>query len=68
MYGTIGWIVLLVACALIELLARRPQSRASTLSQFGALIASRMSGRVLLTLAWVFVGVHLFARYTIPGH
>jgi hypothetical protein len=66
MYATVGWILLLVACGLVELLARRPQSRTSTLSQFGALIASRMSGRVLLTILWIFVGVHLFTRYTIP--
>jgi hypothetical protein len=29
-------------------------------------VASRRLGRLLLVLFWIFAGVHLFARYTIP--
>jgi hypothetical protein len=64
--GTILWFVLLGASVLLELLARLVPSRFSTISQFGASVASRRTGRVVLTLFWVFVGVHLFSRYTIP--
>jgi Family of unknown function (DUF6186) len=66
MIGTVLWIVLLAACILIELLARRFPSRGATISQFGVAIASRRLGRIVLLLLWIFVGVHLFARYTIP--
>jgi Family of unknown function (DUF6186) len=27
----------------------------------------RLPGRLLLFGAWAFVGVHIFARYTLPG-
>jgi hypothetical protein len=64
--GTVLWFVLLGGSLLLELLARLVPSRFSTLSQFGASVASLRTGRVLLILFWIFVGVHLFARYTIP--
>jgi hypothetical protein len=67
-YGTVGWLFLLVVGVLVEVLARREPSRISTLSQLGAFFATRVAGRVLLTLLWLFIGLHLFARYTIPGH
>jgi hypothetical protein len=66
MIGNIAWFILLGACVLIEVLARRFPSRFATLAQFGTTIASRRIGRFLLVLVWLFVGVHLFARYTIP--
>lgn len=68
MIGTIAWLVLLGACVIIEFLARRYPTRISALSRFGATLASRRAALVLLVLFWVFVGVHLFARYTIPRH
>jgi hypothetical protein len=30
------------------------------------MIESRMTGRAILILLWVFVGFHLFVRYTVP--
>jgi hypothetical protein len=68
MYATIGWLVLLGAGLLIEVLGRLRPARISTLARLGAMLASRILGRVVLILIWIFVGVHLFARYTIPGH
>lgn len=68
MLVTLVWLALLASIALIELLGRVRPSRASTLRRTGALLATRVSGRVILLLLWVFVGVHLFARYTIPHH
>jgi len=67
-YGTVGWLALLALALLFELLARLHLTKTSTLGQFGATIASRLPGRVLLVLLWIFVGVHLFARYTLPRH
>jgi hypothetical protein len=64
--GNIAWLVLLGVSLLIEVRARHTPKRSATLGQFAAAIAARRSGRVLLVLFWLFVGVHLFARYTIP--
>jgi hypothetical protein len=66
MIGNILWCILLGACVLIEILARRFPSRIATLFQFGTTVASRLVGRILMVLVWLFIGVHLFARYTIP--
>lgn len=66
MIVTTAWIVLAVACGALEIAARRPGSRVASLRQLAARLAVRVPGRVVLFAAWVFVGVHLFTRYTIP--
>ena len=68
MYATIGWLVLLGASILIEAYGRFRSARTSSLARLGALLATRIPGRVVLLLIWVFVGVHLFARYTLSHH
>lgn len=68
MYGTVIWIVLFVVGALLELRARRSTSAVSSLGALGARVSSRVFGRSLLIACWIFVGLHLFARYTLPGH
>jgi len=68
MYATVGWIALLGASVLLEVLARFRSKRTPTLAQLGSTLALRIPGRVFLILLWIFVGVHLFARYTIPHH
>jgi hypothetical protein len=66
MIGNVLWFVLLGASVAVEVLARLYPQRFATLTQFGTKVASHLAGRLLLVLLWVFVGVHLFARYTIP--
>jgi hypothetical protein len=66
MNATAIWISLLVVAALIEVLGRLRPTSVSTLSQATSMMARRISGRIVLILFWVFVGFHLFARYTIP--
>jgi hypothetical protein len=68
MYGTVGWIVILVAGLALELASRMGAIKTPTLNRAGALVATRVAGRVVLILFWVFVGLHLFTRYTLPGH
>ncbi|HEV7958940.1 MAG TPA: hypothetical protein VGP11_05725 [Acidimicrobiales bacterium] len=51
---------------LVELVARRHPHRVVTIEQTGARIARSVLGRAILWFAWIFVGVHLFTRYTIP--
>ncbi len=66
MYGTVLWLALLGAGVTIELVART-QRRTATLSRFLQSIAARGVGRAALLAFWLFVGLHLFARYTLPG-
>jgi hypothetical protein len=66
MNATAIWLALLVVCAIIEILGRLRPSRVSILSRALSMLARRTSGRVVLILLWLFVGLHLFARYTIP--
>jgi hypothetical protein len=61
--ATVGWIVLLAASLVIELLSRREPRRLASLPQTGDWVATRVIGRALLWLLWIFVGLHLFARY-----
>jgi hypothetical protein len=67
-WGTTLWIVLLALALVIEALSRLGRVSTPTLARTGALMATRVTGRVLLILFWLFVGLHLFTRYTLPGH
>jgi hypothetical protein len=68
MYGTVGWIVFLAAGLLLELASRTRAIKTPTLVRASDLVATRVVGRVVLVLFWIFVGLHLFTRYTLPGH
>ena len=68
MIGTIGWLALLGSGLLLEILSRAGVLRTPALARSLALIGSSLSGRVILVLFWVFAGLHLFTRYTLPGH
>jgi hypothetical protein len=68
MIGTIGWLVLLGLGLLTEILSRAGVLRTPALARSLALVGSSRSGRVFLVLLWLFVGLHLFTRYTLPGH
>jgi hypothetical protein len=65
---SVVWWVLVVASVLLELLARvRPQVVAP-LSRVGAQLARVLPLRVVLWAGWIFVGLHLFTRYTLSRH
>jgi hypothetical protein len=66
MNATALWVAILVAGIAIEVLARMRPNRVATLSRATSVVARRLSGRVILIALWIFVGFHLFARYTIP--
>ncbi len=68
MIGTVGWLVLFGLGLLLEILSRTGVLRTPTLARSLALVGSSLSGRVLLVIFWIFVGLHLFTRYTLPGH
>jgi hypothetical protein len=66
--GTLVWLALLGLSILVELRARLGAGRTPTLGRVGAAIATSLGGRILLLLLWMFAGLHLFSRYTLPGH
>jgi hypothetical protein len=66
--GTIFWFALLAACLSIEVLSRLRPPSAATLVQTCDMIATKVLGRCALLFFWAFVGLHLFTRYTLPGH
>jgi hypothetical protein len=57
------WVALLAASLVIELLSRREGHHVASMPQTGAWVATRIFGRVILWALWIFVGLHLFARY-----
>ncbi|MGC1420356.1 MAG: hypothetical protein WA786_09615 [Acidimicrobiales bacterium] len=68
MIGTVCWLALLGAAFGIEVFARLHRKGAATLVQTCDLIAIKVLGRWALLFFWAFVGLHLFTRYTLPGH
>ena len=65
--ATVIWLALLVAVVFFEVLGRLRPTGVSALNRAASMLARRISGRALLALLWVFIGFHLFARYTIPS-
>ena len=66
MIATPIWITLLVLVLVTGVLARRRLPHVATLSQTLNFISRRVPGRVILVIVWIFIGVHLLSRYTIP--
>jgi hypothetical protein len=64
---TVVWWVLIAAGATLEVAARIRPALIASLSRLGARVASYLPLRVALWVGWIFVGVHVFARYTLPG-
>ncbi len=62
------WVALLAVAVAVEVTGHVRPARVASLRRTGALVAARVPGRLLLLALWVFVGVHLFARYTVPRH
>jgi hypothetical protein len=60
------WIALLIVGFLIVIVGRLRPDHVSTFNRAAAVIESRTAGRAVLILLWVFIGFHLFARYTVP--
>lgn len=59
------WVALLASGLAWEIYSRVDPRRVSV-SRIAAAVGASRLGRVLLIAAWAFVGLHLFARYTLP--
>lgn len=60
------WWMLIGLGAAFELAARVRPALVVPLARLGARLASYLPLRVALWAGWIFAGVHLFARYTLP--
>jgi hypothetical protein len=62
------WWVLIAGSVIMEIVARlRPRSIAP-LARVGARLAAALPLRVVLWAGWIFIGVHVFTRYTPHPH
>jgi hypothetical protein len=67
MIGAIAWIVLLSAALAWEGWCRLARPRWLSVTDVCVAIASHPAGKVMLIAVWAFVGLHVFARYTLPA-
>jgi hypothetical protein len=62
--GTVGWIAVLGALGVLEVIDRTTHRYVGP-SRLAQLLAQRAPGRWTLAVIWAFVGLHFFARYSI---
>jgi len=58
----VGFMVLVLAMIVLEILARRPGSRIPTVGQWLGYLMRPKLGRFLILLGWWWLGWHYFAR------
>jgi uncharacterized protein DUF6186 len=58
----VGFVILVTAMIVLEILARRPGSRIPTVGQWLGYLMRMKAGRVLVLLGWWWLGWHYFAR------
>jgi len=58
----VGFVVIIAALVLLEILGRRPSSRIPTLGQWLGYVMRPRGGRALILLGWLWLGWHYFAR------
>jgi Family of unknown function (DUF6186) len=57
-----GFVAIIVALAVLQLLGRRPASRIPTVGEWLGYVMRPRAGRALILLGWVWLGWHYFAR------
>jgi len=58
----IGFLVIISAIVVLEVLARRKVGRIPTLSEWLGFVMRRPVGRALVLAGWLWLGWHYFAR------
>jgi hypothetical protein len=58
----IGFVAIIAALTVLELLARRKIGRIPTLGEWLGFVMRRPLGRVLILSGWLWLGWHYFAR------
>ena len=68
MIVTVIWWALIGASVALEVIARVRPEAVGSLARVGAWLARSIPWRIVLWMGWIFVGVHLFARYGASAH
>jgi Family of unknown function (DUF6186) len=58
----VGFVAVIAALVLLELLGRNPRTRIPTLGEWLGYVMRPAAGRVLILLGWLWLGWHYFAR------
>jgi len=58
----VGFVVVIAALVVLEVLARRKVGRIPTLSEWLGFVMRRPIGRALILAGWLWLGWHYFAR------
>jgi Family of unknown function (DUF6186) len=58
----VGFVVIIGAMVILELLSRRPSSRIPRLGEWLGYVMRPRAGRALILLGWLWLGWHYFAR------
>ncbi len=59
-----GFIVIIAALVVLEIIGRRPASRIPTAGEWLGYLMRPRAGRALILLGWLWLGWHYFARLT----
>ena len=60
--GVAFWVAVPVAALLIDVVARRSAGRLASADEFVRFVSTSRAANVILIVAWLFAGYHLFAR------
>jgi hypothetical protein len=60
--GVAFWLALVIACLVIDLVARKSEGRLATAEETLRLISATRPARIVLIAAWAYAGWHLFAH------
>lgn len=66
MIGFILWLGIIGLALGWEIICRLSHNRFLSIGRLGSFIAIRIPGRIALFAIWIFIGIHVFSRYTIP--
>jgi Family of unknown function (DUF6186) len=62
MITIVGFVAVIAALVLLEVLGRRPRTRIPALSEWLGFLMKSRSGRAFVLLGWLWLGWHYFAR------
>jgi hypothetical protein len=66
--GTVCWALIAGTAIFWETARRAGRNRFPDIGRTGRMLARRLPWRIVFVAVWIFAGVHLIVRYSVPGH
>lgn len=66
--GALAWVAIVALGCAWEIACLMSRGRFPSLEKVLAQISSTTTGRLVMFIIWVFLGVHFFARYAMVSH